>query len=50
MEEPDAGPNNSSLEQPSTDPGKLPVPPVGLELITGSLPLGALAARPLLGT
>ena len=29
MEEPDAGPNNSSLEQPSTDPGKLPALPVG---------------------
>lgn len=29
MEEPDAGPNNSSLEQPGTDPGKLPALPVG---------------------
>uniref|UniRef100_A0A8C6DF55 FYVE, RhoGEF and PH domain containing 3 n=1 Tax=Moschus moschiferus TaxID=68415 RepID=A0A8C6DF55_MOSMO len=29
MEEPDAGPNNFSLEQPSTDPGKLPALPVG---------------------
>ncbi|KAI4589206.1 hypothetical protein MJG53_003614 [Ovis ammon polii x Ovis aries] len=29
MEEPDAGPNNSSLEQPSTEPGKLPALPVG---------------------
>ena len=29
MEEPDTGPNNSSLEQPGTDPGKLPALPVG---------------------
>ncbi|XP_070651238.1 FYVE, RhoGEF and PH domain-containing protein 3 isoform X8 [Bos indicus] len=41
MEEPDAGPNNSSLEQPSTDPGKLPALPVGPGTHHGELASGS---------
>ncbi|XP_044796231.2 FYVE, RhoGEF and PH domain-containing protein 3 isoform X8 [Bubalus bubalis] len=41
MEEPDAGPNNASLEQPSTDPGKLPALPVGPGTHYGELASGS---------